>query len=76
MKNSDLTAFLVKEKLVSILGTVPESLATLFRSAALDGLTCKLMLIDLPSLLMVMRKRTGDYHSSVPGGHRLHVLQL
>lgn len=59
-KNSDLATFLGKAKSISIFGTVPNSLATLFRSAALDALTCKLILIDLPSLLMVVRMITGD----------------
>ena len=38
-KNSDLTTFLGKAKVVSIFGTVADSLATLFRSAVLDALT-------------------------------------
>lgn len=59
-RKSDLTAFLGEAKLVSIFGSVPDSLAALFRSAALDALTCKLASIDLPSLLMVIRMVAGD----------------
>lgn len=42
------------------LETVPDSLAALFRRAALDALTCKLVLTPLPSLPVVMRLITGD----------------
>lgn len=59
-RNSDLTTFLGKGKLVFIFGSVPDSLATSFRRAALDALTCKLVSMDLPSLLMAMMMVTGD----------------
>lgn len=40
-RNNDLTTFLGKARLASIFGSVPDSLGTLFRSAALDALPCK-----------------------------------
>lgn len=67
-KNSDLTTFLGKAKLVSVFGTVPDFLATLSSSAVLDALTCKLVLIVLPSLLVVMRMITSDI---IPLSHRV-----